>query len=125
MKDLAEEGMTMVIVTHEMKFAKDVADRILFMADGVIVEDAEPNDFFEHHKQTGTKIFTTGIRVLIRKGLNIMQIKAKWQGGTCLRSGWPYWTYNVHGCHSKLWWIRTSTYTNRNVTSFISWMYRY
>lgn len=48
MKDLAEEGMTMVIVTHEMKFAKDVADRILFMADGVIVEDAEPNDFFEH-----------------------------------------------------------------------------
>ncbi|MBM7609528.1 cystine transport system ATP-binding protein [Lysinibacillus composti] len=48
MKNLAEDGMTMVIVTHEMNFAKDVADRILFMADGVIVEDAEPISFFEN-----------------------------------------------------------------------------
>lgn len=48
MKDLAEDGMTMVIVTHEMKFAKEVADRILFMADGMIVEDAEPTAFFEN-----------------------------------------------------------------------------
>ncbi|WP_102692054.1 amino acid ABC transporter ATP-binding protein [Rummeliibacillus pycnus] len=48
MKSLAEEGMTMMIVTHEMNFAKHVADRILFMADGVIVEDAEPKVFFEH-----------------------------------------------------------------------------
>ncbi|MGX9134470.1 amino acid ABC transporter ATP-binding protein [Rummeliibacillus sp. JY-2-4R] len=48
MKSLAEEGMTMVIVTHEMNFAKNVANRILFMADGVIVEDAEPKTFFEH-----------------------------------------------------------------------------
>lgn len=48
MKDLAEEGMTMIIVTHEMNFAKNVANRILFMADGVIVEDAEPKAFFEH-----------------------------------------------------------------------------
>lgn len=46
MKELADEGMTMVIVTHEMKFAQDVADRILFMADGQIVEDAEPKAFF-------------------------------------------------------------------------------
>lgn len=46
MKELADEGMTMVIVTHEMKFAGDVADRILFMADGQIVEDAEPKVFF-------------------------------------------------------------------------------
>ncbi len=48
MKSLAEEGMTMIIVTHEMNFAKNVANRILFMADGVIVEDAEPKSFFEH-----------------------------------------------------------------------------
>lgn len=46
MKELADEGMTMVIVTHEMRFAQDVADRILFMADGQIVEDAEPKAFF-------------------------------------------------------------------------------
>ncbi len=48
MKNLAEDGMTMVIVTHEMNFARDVADRILFMADGKIVEDAkDPKQFFE------------------------------------------------------------------------------
>ncbi len=47
MKNLAEDGMTMIIVTHEMNFAKEVADRILFMADGVIVEDAKPRSFFE------------------------------------------------------------------------------
>ena len=46
MRDLAEEGMTMIVVTHEMKFAHDVADRILFMAEGKIVEDAEPKAFF-------------------------------------------------------------------------------
>nr|WP_304442104.1 amino acid ABC transporter ATP-binding protein [Psychrobacillus sp. OK032] len=46
MKELADEGMTMVIVTHEMRFAQDAADRILFMADGQIVEDAEPKKFF-------------------------------------------------------------------------------
>lgn len=46
MKDLAKEGMTMIIVTHEMKFAHDVADRILFMADGRIVEDANSKIFF-------------------------------------------------------------------------------
>ncbi|WP_144511270.1 amino acid ABC transporter ATP-binding protein [Bacillus sp. FJAT-22090] len=48
MKELADEGMTMVIVTHEMRFAQDVADRILFMADGKIVEDAQPKTFFTH-----------------------------------------------------------------------------
>lgn len=48
MKQLAEDGMTMIIVTHEMNFARDVADRIVFMADGKIVEDAQdPKAFFE------------------------------------------------------------------------------
>ena len=50
MKELAKSGMTMVIVTHEMNFAREVADRILFMEDGVIVEDAPPEEFFEHPK---------------------------------------------------------------------------
>ena len=49
-RDLAEEHMTMVIVTHEMSFAKDVADRVIFMAGGVIVEDSEPQEFFAHPK---------------------------------------------------------------------------
>ncbi len=46
MKDLAEDGMTMVVVTHEMGFAREVADRVLFMADGYVVEDAPPQELF-------------------------------------------------------------------------------
>ncbi|AIE58885.1 amino acid ABC transporter ATP-binding protein [Bacillus methanolicus] len=45
-KELANEGMTMLIVTHEMKFAKEVADRIIFMADGMIIEQGKPDQFF-------------------------------------------------------------------------------
>ena len=48
MKELAEEGMTMVVVTHEMGFAREVADRILFMCDGIIAEDAPPKEFFDN-----------------------------------------------------------------------------
>ena len=50
MKDLAKEGMTMVIVTHEMGFAREVADRILFVCDGVIGEEANPEEFFNNPK---------------------------------------------------------------------------
>ena len=50
MKDLAKEGMTMVVVTHEMGFAREVADRILFMCDGNIGEDAPPKEFFDDPK---------------------------------------------------------------------------
>ena len=50
MKELAAEGMTMVVVTHEMGFAREVADRILFMCDGVIAEEAPPEEFFNHPK---------------------------------------------------------------------------
>ena len=48
MRDLANEGMTMVIVTHEMNFAKEVSDKVVFMADGVVVESGVPNDIFEY-----------------------------------------------------------------------------
>lgn len=48
MRDLAESGMTMVVVTHEMGFAKEVADQIWFMADGYIQENAQPDEFFAH-----------------------------------------------------------------------------
>ena len=50
MRDLAKEKMTMVVVTHEMAFAKEVASRVIFMADGKIVEEAAPEEFFEHPK---------------------------------------------------------------------------
>ena len=50
MKDLAKEGMTMIVVTHEMGFAREVADRVLFISDGVVAEDAPPKEFFENPK---------------------------------------------------------------------------
>lgn len=57
MKDLAKGGMTMVVVTHEMGFAKDVAHRVLFMADGNIVEEGTPTEIFEHPQHERTKAF--------------------------------------------------------------------
>ncbi|MFF5396185.1 amino acid ABC transporter ATP-binding protein [Peribacillus butanolivorans] len=57
MKDLANEGMTMVIVTHEMGFAREVADRILFMDGGYILEEGKPMELFSNSKQERTKEF--------------------------------------------------------------------
>ena len=48
MKSLAKEGQTMLVVTHEMQFAKEVADKVIFMADGHIVEQGSPQDIFNH-----------------------------------------------------------------------------
>jgi glutamate transport system ATP-binding protein len=57
MSSLAEEGMTMVVVTHEMGFARRASNRIIFMADGAIVEDAEPQEFFSNPKSERAKDF--------------------------------------------------------------------
>ena len=57
MKDLAKQGMTMMIVTHEMGFAKNVASRILFMSEGQIIEDESPNKFFTNPKNQRVKDF--------------------------------------------------------------------
>lgn len=57
MKELAEEGMTMIVVTHEMKFARDVADEVIFMDGGYIVEQGHPKDVLEHPKHARTKQF--------------------------------------------------------------------
>ena len=61
MKKLAEDGMTMVIVTHEMGFAREVADRVIFMSDGYIVEEGKPKDLFEHPQQERTKKFLQSV----------------------------------------------------------------
>ena len=61
MKQLASEGMTMVIVTHEMGFAKEVANRVLFMDNGVILEEAPPADFFANPKHDRTKEFLSKV----------------------------------------------------------------
>ena len=57
MRRLAEEGMTMLIVTHEMEFARSVSNHVLFMEDGVIVEQGPSKEFFEHPKQQRTRDF--------------------------------------------------------------------
>jgi polar amino acid transport system ATP-binding protein len=57
MKQLAHEGMTMVVVTHEMGFAREVADRVLFMDEGKIVEVGTPEHFFKNPKEERTKLF--------------------------------------------------------------------
>ncbi|EKF8636559.1 amino acid ABC transporter ATP-binding protein [Staphylococcus pseudintermedius] len=57
MKSLANEGMTMVVVTHEMDFAKNVSDRVVFMADGVVVEDGPPHEIFENPQHERTQNF--------------------------------------------------------------------
>ena len=57
MVDLAKEGMTMICVTHEMGFARSVADRIIFMDEGEIVEQAEPTEFFDNPKSKRTRAF--------------------------------------------------------------------
>ena len=56
-QELAKEGMTLVIVTHEMQFARNVADRIIFMADGVVVEEGQPKDFFAAPKTERARKF--------------------------------------------------------------------
>ena len=57
MKKLAEDGMTMVVVTHEMGFAREVSDRVLFLDEGVIAEEGKPEEIFSHPKEERTKNF--------------------------------------------------------------------
>ena len=61
MKQLAQEGMTMVVVTHEMGFAREVGDRVLFMADGKIVEQNTPAEIFSHPREERTKAFLSTV----------------------------------------------------------------
>ncbi len=61
MKDLAHDGMTMVVVTHEMAFAKQVADRVIFMSDGSITEQGSPKEIFENPKNERTQDFISKV----------------------------------------------------------------
>ena len=61
MKELAKEGMTMLVVTHEMGFAREVSDRVLFMDDGVILEDRNPKELFGNPREERTKEFLSKV----------------------------------------------------------------
>ena len=62
MEEAAREGMTMVVVTHEMGFARNVADRLLFMEDGHVLVDMPPDNFFENQENDRVKQFIGAIR---------------------------------------------------------------
>jgi polar amino acid transport system ATP-binding protein len=61
MKSLAREGMTMIVVTHEMGFAREVADKVIFMDEGAIVEEGTPEHFFQNPTHDRTKLFLSQI----------------------------------------------------------------
>ena len=61
MRDLAKDGMTMAVVTHEMGFAREVADRVVFMADGRILEEGAPTDIFDHPKDPRLQDFLSKV----------------------------------------------------------------
>ena len=61
MKKLADDGMTMIVVTHEMGFAREVASRVMFMADGEILEQNEPEEFFANPKNQRLKDFLSKV----------------------------------------------------------------
>jgi general L-amino acid transport system ATP-binding protein len=61
MKELAQSGMTMIVVTHEMGFAREVADRLVFMDEGEVVEEGTPEHFFENPREDRTKLFLSQI----------------------------------------------------------------
>lgn len=63
MADLAASGMTMIIVTHEMKFAKNISDRVVFIADGQIIEQGTPQEVFENPKEERTKEFLSKVLI--------------------------------------------------------------
>jgi polar amino acid transport system ATP-binding protein len=61
MKDLARKGMTMAVVTHEMGFAREVADRVLFMDGGSILEEGTPEQIFDHPQNPRTQLFLSKV----------------------------------------------------------------
>lgn len=67
MKEVAKKGITMLVVTHELSFAQDIADKVIFMEDGVVVEEGTPDEIFYHPKEERTKQFLS--RILVTKSL--------------------------------------------------------
>ena len=60
-KELAQDGMTMIVVTHEMGFARHAANRVVFMSDGQLVEQAPPDEFFDHPRSERAKDFLSKV----------------------------------------------------------------
>ena len=93
-RQLAKEGMTMLIVTHEMKFARDVSTRIFFMNEGILYEDGTPEQIFEHPRRSATKAFVQRIHKQVfevdvnKEGFDPYEIGTE-MGRFCLKYGIP------------------------------------
>lgn len=74
MRQLAQQGQTMIIVTHEMQFAQEVADQVIFMADGVVVETGSPESIFQQAKEARTQHFLAQVRFQA-----VQEHEARWQ----------------------------------------------
>jgi ABC-type polar amino acid transport system ATPase subunit len=61
MRDLAKSGVTMIVVTHEMGFARQVADRVIFMDEGQVIESGSPAEIFDHAKEQRTRDFLSAV----------------------------------------------------------------
>ena len=81
MRDLARDGMTMMVVTHEMQFAREVGDRVVFMDDGRIVEQGPPGDVLDRPQEERTKRFLRRSLGLV-ESLEELQIDEAAEGGT-------------------------------------------
>src|SRR5437764_2601084 len=77
MRDLAYEGSTMVVVTHEMQFARDVSDRVVFMSDGSIIEQGDPEEIFKHPKEKRTQVFLERVLCVVRYILILLEDRYK------------------------------------------------
>ena len=76
MQDLAKEGLTMIVVTHEMEFARDVSSRVIFMDKGVIAEQGDPKEIFTNPKEERTKeFFTTFLKLKQTPSLEILPMR--------------------------------------------------
>ncbi len=96
-RQLAKEGMTMLIVTHEMKFARDVSTRIFFMNEGVLYEDGTPEQIFEHPRRSATKAFVQRIHKQVfevdasAEGFDPYEMGTE-MGRFCLKYGIPQYS---------------------------------
>ena len=78
MRDLARDGMTMIVVTHEMQFAREVGDRLIFMDEGRIVEQGKPADLLDRPREERTRRF---LRRSLQLADSLEQLTIKGQGG--------------------------------------------
>ena len=102
MQELSETGLTMIIVTHEMEFARDVSDRVIFMDKGVIAEQGSPEQIFENPKEERTKEFLKTFLGLKTKKLKVSTLLLDSQiykkNGRCVLS---MISYDVYVCQQN------------------------